>query len=92
MTEQFANTSEAQPVSGKAKFTRVGKGPVGAHVLSGSWVMNTVKNDSISGPANTYQSTKDGLKWSDKNSQTYDAKFDGKIIRLTETPVTRWFR
>jgi hypothetical protein len=66
MTEDFTNTTEAQPVSGKANFTRVRKRPPGAHALSGSWSMQTVKNDSREGPLSTYESTKDGMKWSDR--------------------------
>jgi hypothetical protein len=77
MTEEFTNTIENQPVSGKAKFTRVSKGPLGTHALSGSWSMRTIRNDASQDSLSTYQSTKDGMKWSDKNSQSYDAKFDG---------------
>jgi hypothetical protein len=78
MTEEFTNTIEDQPVSGRARFARVSQGPSGAHALSGSWSMRTIKNDSREGPLSTYVSTKDGMKWSDGNSQSYDAKFDGK--------------
>jgi hypothetical protein len=35
MTEEFTNTMEAEPVTGKAGFTRVSAGPVGAHALAG---------------------------------------------------------
>ena len=37
MTEEFTNTMEAEAVTGKAGFTRVGAGPVRSHVLSGQW-------------------------------------------------------
>ncbi len=78
MTEEFTNTIEAQTVTGKATFFRLSKGPTGSHALSGSWVMRSVNNDSIGGPTSTYLVTKNELKWSDSNSQSYDAKFDGK--------------
>jgi hypothetical protein len=86
MKEEFTNTIETQPVSGKANFARVSKGPPGAHALSGSWSMQTVKNDSREGPLSTYHSTKDGMTWSDRNSQSYDAKFDGKDYPLQGDP------
>jgi hypothetical protein len=86
MTEEFTNTIEAQTVTGKAMFTRASKGPIGAHALSGSWIMRTVRNDSSSGPTSTYQATKDGLTWSDSNSQSYDAKFDGKDYAVQGDP------
>jgi hypothetical protein len=77
MTEEFTNTSEAETVTGKAGFNRVGKGPTGAHALSGKWTMQTVKNATRAGTLTTYQSTENGLRISD-GSQSYEAKFDGK--------------
>jgi hypothetical protein len=76
-TEEFSETPTTQRVTGKAFFTRVAKGPLGAHVLSGSWQMQTVKNTASIGPLTTYQTTKDGLKMS-AGSESYDAQFDGK--------------
>ncbi len=77
MTEDFTNTSEAQTVTGKAGFTRVGNGPAGSHTLSGQWRMDTVKNATRAGTLTTYRSTAGGLTISD-GSQSYEAKFDGK--------------
>jgi hypothetical protein len=76
-TEEFSETPTTQRVTGKAFFTRVAKGPVGAHVLSGSWQMQTVRNTASIGPLTTYQTTKDGLKMF-AGSESYDAQFDGK--------------
>jgi hypothetical protein len=77
MTEEFTNTSEAETVTGKAGFTRVGKAPPGSHALSGQWSMQTVKNATAAGTLTTYQTTADGMKISD-GSQSYEAKFDGR--------------
>ncbi len=77
MTETFTNTMEAETVSGKAGFTRVGGGPPGAHALSGQWRMDTVRNDTRAGTLTTYQSTPGGMKISD-GSESYQAPLDGK--------------
>jgi len=77
MTEEFTNTTEAETVTGKAGFTRVGKGPPGSHALSGKWRMDTVKNATKAGTLTTYQSTTDGMKISD-GSQSYEAPLDGQ--------------
>ena len=77
MTETFTNTMEAETVSGKAGFARVGGGPPGAHALSGQWRMGTVRNDTRAGTLTTYQSTPGGMKISD-GSESYEAPLDGK--------------
>jgi hypothetical protein len=77
MTEEFTNTMEAETVTGKAGFTRVGKGPPGSHALSGQWRMDTVKNATRAGTLTTYQTSPSGMKISD-GSQSYEAKLDGQ--------------
>ena len=77
MTQKFTQTSASDPVSGQARFVRVSSGPVGAHPLSGAWQLETVRNDSISGPTTVYKTTKDGLRVS-AGAISYDARFDGK--------------
>ena len=77
MTEEFTNTMEAETVTGKAGFTRVGKGPPGSHVLSGKWNMLTVNNATRAGTLTTYQSTTGGLRVFD-GSESYEAKLDGR--------------
>jgi len=77
MMEEFTETPTSQRVTGHATFTRVSKGPIGSHALSGSWQMRTIKNVSSIGPTTTYQTTKDGLKMS-AGGQSYEARFDGK--------------
>ncbi len=82
MTEKFTNTMEAETVTGKAGFTRVGKGPIGSHALSGVWRMDTVKNATRAGTLTTIQTTADGVRFSD-GSQSYEARFDD-----TDSPVS----
>jgi hypothetical protein len=77
MTEEFTNTTEAETVTGKAGFTRVGKGPPGSHALSGQWRMDTVKNATRAGTLTTYRTTAAGMKISD-GSESYEAQLDGK--------------
>jgi hypothetical protein len=76
MTEEFSNTAEREKVAGKASFTRVSSGPEGAHVLSGHWRMETVRNSSVAGTVTKFESTQDGLKISD-GIRSSVAKFDG---------------
>jgi len=85
MTEEFTETPTLQKVTGHAMFVRVSKGPVGSHVLSGSWQMRTVRNTSIAGPITTYQVTSDGLKAS-AGAVSFDARFDGKGYPIQGDP------
>jgi len=83
--EEFTETPASQRVTGHATFTRVSKGPTGAHVLSGSWQMRTIKNVAGAGPTTTYQTTNDGLKVS-AGGMTLEAKFDGRDYRVQGEP------
>lgn len=76
MTEDFSNSTEGDPVVGRATFTRVGHLRAGAHALSGEWQMDTVHNSTSTGTLTTFESTDGGLKISD-GIQTFAAKFDG---------------
>jgi len=76
MTEDFTNTMEAATVTGKAGFTRVGKGPAGSHALSGEWRMDTVKNATRAGTLQIFQSAAGVMKISD-GSASYEGKLDG---------------
>jgi hypothetical protein len=86
MTAKFVDSSEAKPVDGKVTYTRVDKGPAGANAVSGSWSVQKVDSVSSNGLSSTYQSTADGLKWSDPNGASYDAKFDGKDYPIEGDP------
>src|SRR6202142_3558262 len=78
LTTKFTDQSEDKPVTGEVTLTRVSKGPAGSHAVSGSWRMAKVNTVSENGLTVTFQGTEDGLKMSDPNGESYDAKFDGK--------------
>jgi hypothetical protein len=76
MTEDFANTMEAETVIGKAGFTRVGNDPAGSHALSGNWRMDTVKSATRAGTLQIFQSAAGAMKISD-GSASYEVRLDG---------------
>ena len=86
MTTKFTDSTEAKPVTGELSYTRVDKGQAGAHAMSGSWRLQKVNSVSNNGLTVTYQGTADGLKWSDPNGASYDAKFDGKDYPIQGDP------
>ena len=73
MTEDFTNTTEAETVTGKAGFTRVGNGPAGSHALSGQWRMDTVNNATRAGTLQIFQSAAGVMKVSD-GSASYEVR------------------
>jgi hypothetical protein len=76
MTEDFTNTTEAETITGKAGFTRVGNGPAGSHALSGQWRMDTVKNATRAGTLQIFQSAAGAMRISD-GSVSYEVRLDG---------------
>ena len=76
MTEDFTNTMEAETVTGKAGFMRVGKGPAGSHALSGQWRMDMVKNATRAGTLQIFRSAAGVMKISD-GSASYEVRLDG---------------
>jgi len=86
LTDKFEDDSEAKPVTGEETFSRLNNGPAGSHAISGSWQAKKVSNMSSNGLTLTYQSTAEGLKMSDTNGQSYDAKFDGKDYPVEGDP------
>jgi len=78
LQDKFTDSSGTQPVTGEATSTRVAKGPTGSHAVSGAWKTEKLENFSSNGLTVTYQGTENGLKMSDENGNSYDAKFDGK--------------
>jgi hypothetical protein len=78
LNDKFTDTTGTQPVTGEATSKRVSPGPAGAHAVSGSWRTEKFNNVSSNGLTVTYQGTANGLKMSDPNGNSYDAKFDGK--------------
>ena len=87
MNDKFTDTSGTQPVTGEVISTRVSAGPAGSHVLSGSWRTSKVNTISSNGLTVTYQGTENGLKMSDPNGYSYDAKFDGKDYPINGDPA-----
>jgi hypothetical protein len=86
MTSKFSDLTEDKPVTGEVTSTRVSKGPAGSHAVSGSWRTAKVNSISDNGLTVKYQSTADGLKMSDLNGESYDAKFDGKDYPIQGDP------
>lgn len=54
--------------------------------MSGSWRTDKVNSVSDNGLLVTYEGTQDGLKMSDPNGESYDAKFDGKDYPVQGDP------
>ena len=86
LNEKFADNSGTQPVTGEATSTRVAPGAAGSHAMSGAWRIEKVNSISNNGLTVTYQGTADGLKMSDPNGNSYDAKFDGKDYPIQGDP------
>ena len=88
LDDTFTDTSGTQPVTGEATSKRVAPAPAGAHALSGSWRTEKVNSVSDNGLTITYQGTENGLKMSDQNGNSYDAKFDGKKYAWSNDPAS----
>jgi hypothetical protein len=86
LTDKFEDDSEAKAVTGEETYRRVSPGPAGSHALSGSWREEKLSNMSSNGITLNYESTPDGLKMSDTNGLSYDAKFDGKAYLTKGDP------
>ena len=86
LNDKWTDTTGTQPVTGEVIATRVSPSPAGAHVVSGSWRMEKVSGISSNGLTVTYQGTADGMKMSDQNGNSYDAKFDSKDYPINGDP------
>jgi len=86
LSDKFTDNSGTQPVTGEATSMRVALGAAGSHAMSGAWRMEKVNSISNNGLTVTYQGTPDGLKMSDPNGNSYDAKFDGKDYPIQGDP------
>jgi len=78
LNDKVTDTTGTQPVNVEATSARVKPGPTGSHALSGAWRTEKFNSVSSNGLTVTYQGTAGGLKMSDPNGNSYDAKFDGK--------------
>jgi hypothetical protein len=86
LNDKFTDNTGTQPVTGEATSKRVSPAPAGSHALSGAWRAEKIDNVSNNGLTVTYQGTADGLKMSDPNGNSYDAKFDGKQYPINGDP------
>jgi hypothetical protein len=86
LNDKFTDTTGTQPVTGEVTAMRVSPGPSGSHPLSGAWRQTKIDTISNNGLTVTYQGTADGLKMSDLNGNSYDAKFDGKDYPINGDP------
>jgi hypothetical protein len=86
LTDKYSDTTGTQPVTGEFTMTRVKPGSPGSHAISGSWRVEKVSSVSSNGLTITYKATAGGLKMSDPNGNSYDAKFDGKEYPINGDP------
>jgi hypothetical protein len=86
LNDKFTDTTGTQPVTGDFTSTRVTAGRAGSHAVSGAWRAEKANNVSSNGLTVTYQGTENGLKMSDPNGNSYDAKFDGKDYPIQGDP------
>jgi hypothetical protein len=86
LDDQFTDTTGTQPVTGEVTSKRVSPAPPGSHAISGAWRTEKVNTVSSNGLTVTFQGTADGLKMSDPNGNSYDAKFDGKDYPIQGDP------
>jgi hypothetical protein len=82
LTDKGTDTTGTKPVTWETTSTRVSTGPAGSHALSGSWRTDKINTVSGNGLIVTFRCSASGLKMSDQNGRSYDAKFDG-----TDYPV-----
>jgi hypothetical protein len=86
LTTKFVDSSEAKSVNGELSYTRVGKAAAGSHAISGAWRLDKANNVSENGLTISFQGTENGLKMTDPNGASYDAKFDGKLYPVEGDP------
>lgn len=88
MTQKNVDYSEdrSKPTTEEWTYTRVSAGPAGSHHISGEWRATKITNVSANDTTATFQSTPNGLKFSDSNGGSWDAKFDGKQYPQTKDP------
>jgi hypothetical protein len=86
LTQVVKDTTEAQAVTIETLSKRVDQGPVGAHVLSGSWRAYKLSR-SQSGSVIKYRCTADGFSGETPLGEKFNAKFDGKDYLLEDDPA-----
>jgi hypothetical protein len=87
---EFSDSSNtnAAPVTGKGQETRVAKGPVGSHAISGSWRAEKIENISENALMFTFKVEGDTLTMTNPTGQSYTAKLDGTDAPYKGDPGT----
>ena len=86
LTDKGTDTTGTKPVTWETTSTRVSAGPAGSNALSGSWRTEKINSVSSNGLFVTFQSTANGIKMSDQNGRSYDARFDGNDYPVLGDP------
>lgn len=76
-TFEFSDYSMAEPVSGHGSMSRVGKGPAGAHALSGSWRTSDYGDVSENALIRSYRTDGDTFSMNAPTGESYSARTDG---------------
>jgi len=89
LTTTFKDMTGTQTATGTAMAKRLAAGAPGSHAISGSWKPEQLSNLSDVGSTVTYKTTAEGMQmhW---NGQSYDAKFDGKMVLTANDPGKTW--
>ena len=83
-----SNLASDHPVTGKGQDIRVGPGPAGSHVISGSWRSTKMEGVSDSGLLFTYKVTGDVLAMTTPAGRSFTAKLDGSEAPYKGDPAT----
>jgi hypothetical protein len=81
-----SNTNGGPPMTGNGQSSRVAKGPVGSHLVSGSWRMSKVDNMSDNATTWSYKVNGGEITMSSATGQTYTAKLDGTEASMRGDP------
>ena len=85
LTQLVQDTTEAEVVTTETRFHRIGKGPAGAHRISGSWRAYLVVRSENS-LLISYKCTAEGFGAETPLGERYYAKFDGKFVPVEDDP------
>jgi hypothetical protein len=87
LADKFTDNTGTQTVTGEVTSKRVSAAPAGSHAISGAWRQEKFNTMSDNGLKVKYEGTENGLKMSDLNGNSYDAKFDGKDYPINGDPA-----
>ncbi|SRR6266700_3043189 len=89
LSTEFTFTSEGgQEGNGKGYYERTASAPAGANKVSGTWKPAKFESASDTMTTFTFQTTGDGISMSDRQGDSYMAKFDGKDYPSKGDPGT----